>query len=586
MPKTDAVVSGLSSFSNDTHARLCMVFGMRGIGKSACLTEAVNQVFPPNWTRIAVKLTDGTGFNRFILMLFYQLRLPIVEESLENIQPQQIEELFEVFFRKFDSLPTACLLIDDWQFTRTRLGYRDWRFEHFISFIQSRYSFNNNKVIITSQLKFNPPSGVYPIILPPLDHEAIRSIINWIVRSTRVDASPVLIPTELIKRLHGNPLAATIVSQLLERFSVDSILENTQVQERFQNRLIPLLLEQIELNEDERELLSYLSIYNIPFEFKVIEQFSEEKSVELVEALTDYFLIDFDIETGLYEMHPLVREHFQKSIPSETKISYHTLAADYYAEKTKLPNASPAEKGEHVSQVASSLQFEKVQALRSVYLDELRPVALGLFKDRHVKEALKYYEVLDNLYPDDVDIKFHIGLCYAHQEFWADAESFIAKALNLNGDAWWVLAGYGDILAKKRCLGPAEKYLNNALELMDRIKAPQWRYSAVFQSLALVYNKDWHKAEEYYFKAIQSDETSAFAYYAYAKFLFREGDPQYALEQLNIAEKLDGSFRVRNPLKEKILAQLKGNRIDQSQEGVQEEFEFYDEAYEDDEQVK
>lgn len=234
----------------------------------------------------------------------------------------------------------------------------------------------------------------------------------------------------------------------------------------------------------------------------------------------------------------------------EIRTSYHKKAVRYYEHKISLPNYSPIDKGEYISHIGYTLQYDKFQEFRAVYYDELRPVAYRLFKDRKYKEAIECFKILENLYPEDINIKFQIGLCYANLQEWALAEPCIEKAIGLDERAWWILAGYGEILAKKRVLESAEKYLNQALEIADVIGISKWRYSAIYQAIGLVYEKrkDVHKAEYYYTKAIDYDNQSAFARYAYAKFLWHQDDTPTALEQLYIAKKLDSSLEQINKL--------------------------------------
>jgi len=71
-------------------------------------------------------------------------------------------------------------------------------------------------------------------------------------------------------------------------------------------------------------------------------------------------------------------------MPFEKKISYHKAAASYYESMIKVDEKNPIFKGEHISHLASSLQYEAFKELKPIYYDELRPVAKKLFKNNAI----------------------------------------------------------------------------------------------------------------------------------------------------------------------------------------------------------
>ncbi|MCL6597618.1 MAG: tetratricopeptide repeat protein [Alicyclobacillus macrosporangiidus] len=548
----DGAVSELRNFVNSTHFRVATVFGMRGIGKSEFLKEGVNRVLPASWKRIVVPITAGTGFNRFILSLSTQLRVHVNEEQLLKMESEENDELINTVLERFFGLQSACLLIDDWHHVFSKRGYRDNRFSRFLTLATNYTGGNNNKIILTSQVRINH-SNTFTIVLKSLDEAAIRGIMDWNIRLSRGNSSPVHIPNELVERVHGNPLAATLMSQLVDKFPVQTILENTKVKERFQDRLIPMLLEHIELNEREREFAQYMSVFNTPVEMSAIAAFAGDEATDLIDSLTDYFILQFDIDSGLYIMHPLIRDYFVYSTPLNVRINYHRIAAEYYTNRVKSGDGTPTDKAEQVSHLASSMQWDKAEELQFLYIDELRPVAGRLFKAKQYDSALQYYRVLDRL-KDDADTKFHLGLCYAHLENWVYADRAISEAMSLIPEAWWILSGYADVLCKKRHFVEAEKLLNEALDIMANCNVPERKYSAVYQTMGLVYERlGLDKAEEYYKLAIRTDEDSAFAHYYYAKYLYNvKGDIARALQHIALAKDIDSSLKQLHVLESRI----------------------------------
>ncbi|MCW3491710.1 tetratricopeptide repeat protein [Dethiobacter alkaliphilus] len=561
----EQVVNNLRRFINNKSSKICFIFGMRGIGKTSLLTEAINSIYPLNWHKHYIYITEGTGFPRFFLSLCESIGFNVSEEKIDRLVPEQLEALLYRFFKEYDKVRRSCIIIDDWHYTLLKQGYRDVRFYFFLKIAGSRPGDNFNKVFVASQKRCSV-FGANSLVLNPLDNESIYAIIDWHIKSLYGDSKSIDIPSELINKLHGNPLAAEIVSQLLDKFPVNELLNDITVQERFQDRLIPILLEKIELNEAEVNFINYLSVFNMPFPYDIIDHYIGEESANLIESLMDHFLLEYDIETGLYQIHPLIKDFYYNRIPKEQKIKYHNIIADYYEVKVETNVSSPVDKGEFISHLAHSMQFERAMNLRFFYIDELRPVAKRLYKGRDYKNALSTYLVLNKFIDKDLDILFHIGLCYANLDKWQDAEKYINESLELDPKAWWVLAGYGHVLVKKYNLAPAEKYLNHALEVMDQGKVAKWRYSAIYQSLAMVFERfNLPKSENYYKKAIEYDEESAFAHYHYAKYLAKNGNYPQALQHLQTANKLDASLKQIDILRTRILEESKDfSDIDQS----------------------
>ncbi|WP_213414234.1 hypothetical protein, partial [Xylanibacillus composti] len=544
----DEAITAFRRFINSNSA-VCTVLGMRGIGKTEFLRSGVSQVLPGNWQKKHIQITEGTGFARFILMLYSQLNLTVNENLLENLTEESVERLLTVFFDRLEKTNAVILLIDDWHNVFYRKKYRDVFFSRFIE--RALMLAGNNKIIVTSQFRFDH-ERIYPIILNPLESDIILGILDWNIRNIRGGNEPINIPNELVRQLHGSPLAAMLLSQLLDKYSIDSIINSVQVSERFQNRLVNIVLEKITLTADELELLNFISVFNMPIEYTVIEGFSKEKTFDLLDSLTSHFLIEFNVETGLYQMHSLIKRHFLSSIPFNKKTELHKIAAGYYGQKIKQ-SSSPADKGEHISHLAHSLQFDQVKELRSVYIEEIRPVALRLFKERKFGAALEYYNILDNLRKNDIDVKFHIGLCLTHLNELSDAEKYINDARKIDNSAWWILTGYSDALTKNRHLVAAEKYANEALELMKTLNVPEKKLSAVYQTLALIHEKRGDRnADSLYKKAIKFDEQSAFVHYAYAKYLYNNKHFDMAYNELQIAKQIDSSLLQVHRLLEKI----------------------------------
>jgi len=553
----------IGNLINDDEVRLICVSGMRGIGKTTLLRQIARTLLPPTtWKCLMLRLTEGAGFPRFVLTMAELLGLHCEIEQIADMDAKEGRQLINDMLAAFDELPAACLMIDDWYCTMTRGQYRDSRLAYFLTRVMMRQSYCHNKVVLTSWRRLNRPEyGVENHDLRPLNDESIRSIIQWYMRNQQRDGSPLpTIPIQLIRLLHGNPLAAKILPQLLDKFPAEAILDNAKVLQRFQDRLIPQLLDQIQLEAEEERFISYLSVFNIPAPLQALEAFSGDMTVDLIDSLTDLFVVEYDQDAPGYYVHPLVREHFLLKQSARTRADYSQRAAKYYEQRVDSPGKTPSDVAEFVSHLAQSFQLDRLDDLRygQVFVDELRPVARMLFRSRNWENALRYYQVLDRVFREP-DIKFHIGLCHARLDNIPAAERAITEALRCDPTAYWVLAGYGEALVSRRHLDAAQKNLVNALELCEKHCHDQRRKSSIYQSLGKVHQKRYQndKAEECYRKAIEYDPESAFAHVAYAWFLLTvRRNIGMARDHLEKAKSTDSSLTQFSRLEQAIQSEI------------------------------
>ena len=560
----DTELSTIRRFSNNALKRMLAVFGIRGLGKTRLVDESIATVFP-NRTCFKISLTEGTGFPRFILDLAYKLGLRVEPEEEANLgSSNNCDDFVLRLLQAFDKLNAACLVLDDWHHAAYKSAFKDPLFGRFLDLVFQRPTYTNNKVIIISRQYLDFPAWTdtfVPLRLSILDSDSMRAILDWHIKLHRTDASPVEVPAILLERLHGNPLAAVVAAQLLDQFPIDQVVNHAGVQQRFQERLIPLLLDKMPLSEEELRLIEYASVFNTDVEFELLQLYPGPGDVvKLLPSLVDKFLLEYDISTQKYRVHPLVREHFDQLADFTDQARNHAIAATYYEAILQKNPTSPSAKGELVGHLAASLQWDKAKHLSALYYEELRPVARRLFKSHDYKLALEYYRVLSSIREDDSDAFFHVALCYGHLGNWDKAVLEFDKAINLKRDGWWIYAGFSDVLIRHRHdTDAAEKYLLQALEVADRAHAAKWRYSAIYESLGKLYTlkRNWEKAEASFRQAVAAHPTSGFPHYYLAKHLWRTGgDLGEALREVNRSIELDETIIAATELRRQILADI------------------------------
>jgi len=548
----DRDIAAFLSFINDPQLRLLAIYGLRGIGKTTFLHHAEHAL--PGWRRIRVDLTEGVGYARFLYSLAEQLGLPCPLERTSSLGLEEGAQLAAEILRRFDAVEPSCLVVDDWQYVLTRAGgnnYRDGRFLDFLTAIVERPGETPNKVVVASRQRFYfPGKRSTERHLEPLDPSSVRVILDYLIRSQRLEAGPIETPTALIERLHGNPLAATLVALLLQSHSAQDIARDAKVRAEFQNRLIELVLGWMDLDENERRLLGYLSVFNVPIPLDVIERDFGESALTLLESFLDCFIVEGDGMGGL-RMCPLVREYFEAGLAIRERVHFHSMAARVYELRLESGESTVTDKAEHIAHLAHSLQYLRVKE-HLFYVDELRPAAKRLFRDGKYRDALRYFEALD-LVHRELEVLYYMGLCYTFLGCGEDAADAITEAMALDGEAWWVLLGYGGTLVTVGSLEKAEPQLARALAICRTERGR----SQVYESLGRLHERrrDWKAAEHSYLKAVETFGGSVSAIVRYARFLWKQRRQKTpVLELLASAEALDSSRQDIRRLREVVVS--------------------------------
>src|SRR5439155_25433273 len=133
--------------------------------------------------------------------------------------------------------------------------------------------------------------------------------------------------------------------------------------------------------------------------------------------------------------HPIVRDYFYYGSKSADLRTFHKFAGNYYLDLFKKARDARSELdpellGEAIHHFLSAGEREKVKSF-GLYRYELRPVALTHYRRREYDLALKDYQLLEELEPNDDDVQFHLALIYGRQKKWDHAEEHFGKAVRL-----------------------------------------------------------------------------------------------------------------------------------------------------------
>jgi len=134
---------------------------------------------------------------------------------------------------------------------------------------------------------------------------------------------------------------------------------------------------------------------------------------------------------------------------------------------------------------------------------------------------------------------------------WADAEIHFDKAMTLNPKAFWVLQAYGSLEVRSKRVEQGVAHLLEAEQIN-----PQHSPTLVEVARLKEMEGDAVSAEDYYRRAVDADRNNSYAYYRFARFLYREGATKEAYEMAKAALATDptneGNKKLVKELRDKI----------------------------------
>ena len=367
--------------------------------------------------------------------------------------------------------------------------------------------------------------------LGPRDTE--RLLIYWF-QFRREDLTGQLPkPSEkLVDILGGHPLAINLAARLWAEHPSEDISEEMSIFDELRDTIVSFILGKITLSQPEVDLLSFASVFRLPVPRDAFLRWRGEEASYVLNSLSTQYLIESS-EAG-YQLHPLVRDFYYRSLSQSEGINHHKVAARFYLhqfERYRNLNKQivPEFLGEATHHFLSAGERSRVQDF-AFYKQELKPVAREHFFKRDYKAALKDYQVLVGLDSNDAEAHFRLSLIHAENKKWGEAELHFGKAIALERNAYWIFRGFGGAKIRGGKRAEGEDLLRQA----ERINP---RHAPTLVDLGKLREEDGDmiSAEEYYAKAIQAILNYARAYYRMARLLYRQNDIARAYDMARLA---------------------------------------------------
>jgi len=326
--------------------------------------------------------------------------------------------------------------------------------------------------------------------------------------------------------------------------------------QRFQERLIKNLLGEVNLSHDETSLMKLLSATKTAVEIEFIKK-EYTYLIPAIDSLANRFLLE---KTDQYvKVHPLFKEYYYDLLDLKERVDYHRILASYYDDilnthKDKKMKTDPTLLANIVYHYAGSLQMDKVKQYTR-YIEELKPVADRLFRDKNYEDAVRYYRMIYEATGEQrTDVLLRMAQSYVYCSKIENAEKFFKLAINANTRGAYLWAGYAiSLSSKKNYIPMAAKYADEAEEVYLKYgNNLEWELAKIkFAQARSCRFENYEKALRLYEEACTLEPTSVYYLCMFSMFLYAHGNKEKAIEKYNIAKNIDPDYEFLKRIKDK-----------------------------------
>ena len=547
--RSDEIGKVNNFFDSSSPVLICQ--GLRGIGKSKLVRLIKPRIIPENsvYNLCYLYLTTGSGYDYLVDELFYTVGSPINDPS-----KKEPEEAARLLLSCLSRLNKTCIIIDDFHHLLNRdKSFCDTRTELFFSVIFSEIDGSKSKFIITTNKRLLLPN-CESVFLSRLSNEEILWIIRYCCQTENKNISPT-IDTNILNAIHGNPLAAVIVAQLIIENKSVPLPKEEDTFKRFEEQFISNLVGELSLSDDEKTALSILSLSESAVEL----DFFREKYPHLspsVNALVESFLVESTPQYGTVYLHPIIKDFFRNRIDIADAVLIHKEYAKYieshHEEELKQRVPNPTLISRAVYHYAGGLDRDKLQAFKGKYIEQLCPIANKLFRQHNYSEALEYYEAIYKALGDTrEDILLRMAQCYVYLDRISDGDKFVELAYSKKPRAAYIYAKYAIALAYKYAYAAqAETYAFRAEEIYyENSNTLKWELAEIrfAQAHAIRWN-DKKRAAGLYKEACNIDPSNCYYLCTLCRMLLADGFVDKAHEYYIKSMAINPDYRIHAEL--------------------------------------
>jgi tetratricopeptide (TPR) repeat protein len=535
----------IARFINSKESGL-IIKGLRGIGKTKLLSKIESEILPEStpWKTIIIKLEEGVGYELLLDTIEYELNISYTEKK--GVDPQVIAKRY---LDQACSISPTIIEIDDLHLLTEANGrFADQSLEAFIlALFDVAKSTPRIKIVVTTNRNIPVLHDLKQLVMSQLSDNEIKQIIEYCYRNRTHSIEPLNISDETLQYVYGNPLAAIIVSQLVEDDKLFDIESRGGTFERFQEQQMKNMLGEMEFSDSEREIISIIAVAKKPVHLEFFRN-SYPHLISSFENLYSRMLLEHN--EGMLSIHPIFQNYYYNQLDMHKRVNYHKRFSEYFEEKfdsykTREKRRNPVVLSNLIYHLGGSLQREKLFRYKA-YLDEILPVAFSLYRDKNYEEALKYFEIIREHSKERTDILIKMAQCCVYIGQIERGDKYFELAIASNPRGAYLYASYSITLSGKSNYIHAEKLAIKAQIVHTEYgNSLPWELAIVkFAYARSIFHKSPKLALEYYEEACKLESTNVYYRCMYGKNLILQGCKDEGIKELKKA----GQIKPNDPL--------------------------------------
>jgi len=549
-----ADIDQVRNFLGNPDNKVIVVTGAIGMGKSAFINWMFKKQFG-DWEVLRIYISKEARAPRLISEIGYlvgsSLDIDSLSTSTTNVFRQIVRKIFVKFFQK----QKRALVIDDLHDILKSGTARDHnQLSIMIEEAANCKKYTGGRIFIVSSQwllwKWVNQTGVAHLPLKRINDIYARRIIEFHMRRCQLikDESIPEPPQDIIDLIKGHPLSAKLVVDAIKDKEFDE-LSNSIKLNQISGYVAGELLKHVTLSDHEKKCMQLLSVFRKPVDLNILNKASETGLEKTINDLSARCILNYD---GQYlEINEAVRRHFVSATEKEDADKFHMIASNYYQHKYEyelgLINKNPSIVAEFVHHLSLSDQIDKAKELKILIVEEIKPTARKLYRDKHYSKSFELYRLLQKIVPDDVEVLAYIGRCNARLGQWQSCDQAFQSAIDVSRktgqQVWWLYRDWGHIKARYNYFDEAKEYFDNASK--NRPNDPSIKSSLAYMH----WRQDEHEqARELFEEVLKDNSYHKYTLTFYSKFLNETGEYGYAKHLQERLNSLEDEYEYRKPI--------------------------------------
>jgi hypothetical protein len=336
------LVEAHSSFIHSS-SKICQVVGLKGIGKKSFINELIHKrkIASP----VIVNIAENYSPENIIQRVFKRLQIPYITDYSGKNEEQF---LYKINARLEGSQSLSLIFYNAENLLLSNDEIENTFSNLFFSGL-AKSDFNIKVYLVTSQELFFKDRSIRTnkLYIDAIAPYGILKIVNKIYSN-----QSVIVSTEIARQGDLNDIYydkldwlsgghPEVVLSILDRFqplSLSDLLNNPIHISEIEDEQHEIVSSFLKVNDEEKSLLEFLSLFELPFEYDAIQEL-HPKPTRILRILYRKRLILIDsknISITHYFLPSLIRNYFRNMMSEDDKKIYKSRISRYFKYKTGL----------------------------------------------------------------------------------------------------------------------------------------------------------------------------------------------------------------------------------------------------------